>query len=90
MRLWLLKPHKDYELGAYNTTDSRYPRPNPFAPWYDKVFGYVIRAEDGNEARQIAATRSGDNVWLQPEYTFCIELTSDGEKGMVLADSRDA
>lgn len=49
MKLWLLVPKKD--LSADN---------DPWKPWYDKVFGFVICAEIAEEARQIAHENAGD------------------------------
>lgn len=33
---------------------------NPWKPWYDKAFGFVIRAESEAAARRIADSRAGD------------------------------
>jgi len=34
--------------------------PWPWSPWYDKAFGFVVRAETEEEARQLADAEAGD------------------------------
>ena len=83
MKLWLLSPIE-------NLQDS------PWEPWYDKVFGFVIRAETEMEARRIADENYGDEnfegskPWLHSEFSTCIELTPDGESELILRDKRMA
>lgn len=85
MKLWVLKP-KD---GLPITDD-------PWQPWYDKYFGFVIRAKTEIRAREIAncsgADEVGDNIsaWLSPDYSTCEELTVDGEEELILSDSHAA
>jgi hypothetical protein len=85
VKLWLLRP-------VEGLTDD-----NPWNPWYDKSFGFVVRAESEGEARAIAALESSggpdlDNpaVWLDPHYADCIELTAEGKAGVILGDYRSA
>jgi hypothetical protein len=70
---------------------------NPWNPWYDKSFGFIVRAETEEEARKIAHENSGDEAldeqynrtipaWLNKEYSTCTELTDDGEAGMIMQD----
>jgi len=81
MKLWLLRP-------------ALLPEGNdPWEPWYDKAFGFVIRAETEGEARELAHDNAGDEnlegiitPWLDKKYSTCIELTEEGEIGMVLRD----
>ena len=90
MKLWLLNARKDLPYGD-----------NPWEPWYDKAFGFVVRAETEEQARQIAHENAGDenrgafmrtNIadmpqpWLDSKYSQCSELLKDGEAGMVLQD----
>ena len=35
---------------------------NPWSPWYDKAFGFVVRAETEEEARKLANEEGGDEV----------------------------
>ncbi len=35
---------------------------HPWRPWYDKAFGFVVRAETPERARQIAALLRGDTA----------------------------
>jgi hypothetical protein len=46
-KLWLLTPRND--LSGID----------PWQPWYDKAFGFVIRAESEIEARQLADNQAG-------------------------------
>lgn len=90
MKLWLLKP-KDDNYVAWN-------------PWYDKAFGFVVRAETEERARQLANDKGGDEVgkisnttyrtggdpWLDPKQSTCEELTTDGDEEVVLEDYASA
>lgn len=49
MKLWLLRP---VEGLAKND--------NPWHPWFDKAFGFVIRAETETDARKLANANAGD------------------------------
>jgi hypothetical protein len=54
---------------------------------YDEFDAYVIRAEDEEGARKIAAEKpgaSGPKKWLNPRRSICTELTADGEPGLIL------
>lgn len=76
MRLWLLRPNKGL------TED-------PWEPWYDKTFGFVIRAATEGEARSIAANESSNetsNAWLNSAYSSCVVLETDGEAGIIIRD----
>jgi hypothetical protein len=87
MKLWILKPNANDKL-----------LPNPWEPWYDKAFAFVIRANTESEARQIADKSAGDEnseianlyPWLNSTYSTCLELKSDGESGMILRDFASA
>jgi hypothetical protein len=62
-------------------------------PWYDKVFGFVVRASSPVEAREMAANECGDEgaaVWLDPENTTCEELLAEGESVVILRDCASA
>jgi hypothetical protein len=56
-------------------------------PWYDKTFGFVVRAETEADARRFASEDCGDEgpqAWLSSEHSTCVELTPDGEPGIVI------
>lgn len=81
MKLWLLKP-----------IDSK---SGPWDPWYDRYFGFVIRAESEKRARYLASKKccvinekdkKEKKAWLNSELTYCIELTSKGEEEIILSD----
>lgn len=61
-------------------------------PWYDKCFGFVIRAETEQRAREIADADAGDenreenHPWLDPEQSTCTELTAEGKEEQIIKD----
>ena len=91
MKLWLIKARTDLEYAN-----------DPWEPWYDKAFGFVIRAETEEAARQLAQKDAGDESrgkfdeerkhyiprtpWLNQDQSSCVELTPSGEEEMVLRD----
>ncbi len=90
MKLWLLRPiHGDDEVDLWD-------------PWYDKTFGFVVRAETEEEARQMAQKQGGDEVcgasydspqapaWTLSRYSTCQELLTDGEAEVIIRDSHAA
>jgi hypothetical protein len=73
MKLWLLKPVDDTAA--------------PWLPWYDRMFGFVIRAISEDKARSLAASKCGDegpDAWLSSRTSFCVELQADGAEGIIL------
>ena len=78
---------------------------NPWDPYWDgKNHGFVIRAENETQARAIAhenAYGENDNIWLgkkianttepwlDPKYSTCRELTTDGEVGIIMANYQE-
>lgn len=82
MKLWLLRP-ADWDAEAAST---RLPA---WTPWYDKAYGFVVRAADEAAARTAAAGRAGDEgaeVWTDPASTSCVELMADGPAEVVMGD----
>ncbi len=81
MRLWILRP-----------IDELPENDNPWEPWYDKTFGFVIRAENEELARQLAQDNSGDEnqgiviPWLDKRYSSCTKLLQVGEAGIIIDD----
>jgi hypothetical protein len=84
MKLWLLLPALEVKKND-----------NPWHPWYNKAFGFVVRAETEQEAREFANSEAGNenqstedtkHPWLDEKYSTCFELTDDGEEGVVLRD----
>lgn len=79
MRLWLLT--RNYHEGDND---------NPANPWHwtwDCAYGFVVRANSESEARQFAADDSGtegDEAWLNPEWSHCVELTPEGDAGNII------
>ena len=77
MKIWILRPQAE-----------RIAKPDPWVPWYDKSFGFIIQAPDEAAARAIAEDRSGDEsreigvkVWLDEQFTSCVELQVDEAAG---------
>ena len=83
MKLWLLRPIE----GLKNS---------PWEPWYDKAFGFVVRAETEAEARRYADEDGGEETeryqqvqrhpWLDAALSTCVELLPEGESGVVIQD----
>lgn len=72
MKLWLLT----------RITDDK-------SPIYDCADGFVIRAETETAARRYATEQAGDEgklVWAWSLKSLCVELTAEGEPGVVLQD----
>ena len=82
MKLWLIRPVEN--LAQDNN--------NPWEPWYDKAFGFVVRADTESEARNMAHDQSGDESartrapWLDAVYSTCAELLPEGPAGVVMQD----
>ncbi len=80
MRLWVLRPKGD-DQPAWD-------------PWYDKVFGFVIRATSELAARTLAdmgggpenSEQLGNRPWLDPAQSTCLELKSEGLEQMIMSD----
>lgn len=91
MKLWILRPVENRPVGD-----------DPWEPWYDKCFGFVIRSETADGARRYAQAGAGDEQpwhehkrdetkpWLDPKYSTCEELTVEGDAGIVIQDFRAA
>lgn len=83
MKLWILRPIRNGEVDPWN-------------PWYDKAFGFVVRAETEERARAIANKSGGDEIrdipgaWLDSQYSSCTELTADGEEEEIMQDFHSA
>jgi len=90
MKLWLLRPKEDLSNGK-----------NPWNPEYDKAFGFVVRADTEEQAREFAHEDAGDEnsgkfandetadteqPWKDSKYSTCIELMADGKSGVVIRD----
>ena len=83
MKLWLIRPIE--KNGSFEGT--------AWDPWYDKAFGFVVRAETEDAARHLigdyAVSGSGDEgieAWLDPELSNCIELLPEGEEEIIMRD----
>jgi hypothetical protein len=94
MKLWLLR-----------LIDENAETDNPWNPWYDKCFGFVICAENQKEARELAHNDAGDEnrgeflrqkiadtkgPWLDPKYSTCIELTAGDTSIIIMKDMQSA
>ena len=89
MKLWLLRP--------VNNNDT------PWVPWYDKAFGFVVRAETAQAARRIANEHAGCEaldrnntwmntleIWTNPALASCVELLTEGAEGLIIRDFASA
>ena len=90
MKLWILRPVEGLDKND-----------NPWKSWYDKAFGFVVRAEMEEEARDFAHDEAGDEnlggkttnttqPWKDARYSTCTELLPDGEAGVVMQDFASA
>jgi len=91
MKLYLLTP-KNEILNRQGNDKSEVDSEcyNPWRPWYDKVFGMIVAADDEERARLIASKNKGQeenfeydddfnekvifNPWLDSDFTNCQEL----------------
>lgn len=76
MKAWLLRPMND-EAG-------------PWSEFFDRIFGFVVRAENESHARSLAAEQAGDegpDAWLCPHHSVCVDISGDGPAGVILFDS---
>lgn len=63
---------------------------NPWIPWYDKTFGYIIRAVSEEAARTIAHEDDGEMPWKDDRYSLCTEITPKGKAEILLEDHHAA
>lgn len=78
MKLYILKP--------------KFP-PKKWEPWYDKAFGFVVRAECETDARIIASKQAGDegaDAWISSKHSSCFELTHEGSAEIIMRDFANA
>ena len=90
MKLWLLRPQEKYERVSLGGNDDA---SNPWEPWFDKAFGFVVRAETEERARQLASEDAGDEnegSWLSPEFSSCVELSVTGLETVIIRDFASA
>lgn len=87
MKLWLSRPIESSGL---------------WGPWYDKCFGFVVRAKTEERARKLAEDASGDEsaytyldgggtkkivrAWEESHHSTCVELTTEGDEMVVIRD----
>ncbi len=82
MKLWILRP---VDGDAF------------WEPWYDKCFGFIVRAETETKARALAQTCGGDEkrdhpypktrpAWTSPKHSTCTELMPEGVTEVVMND----
>ena len=58
-------------------------------PAPETMIGFVVRAETETAARMLAREEAGGEggfVWLDAERTTCVELTPEGDAGIVMAN----
>ena len=86
MKLWLIRPIE--KNGSFEGT--------AWDPWFDKAFGFVVRAETEDAARQLVTDDKYDcgfegiDPWLDPSQSSCIELLPEGEEEIIIRDFASA
>lgn len=81
MKLWILRPADSLPAGD-----------DPWVPWFDRAFGFVVLAETEADARALASNEAGDeersgvNPWMNAEYSTCFELKPEGDPQVVMRD----
>ncbi|MGK7953849.1 MAG: hypothetical protein AB4063_01065 [Crocosphaera sp.] len=90
-KLYLLKPKSKY----LEKNDKNYVDDINKNPWYytaASVMKIVVRAENEQQARELAEKKGGLESgkpycpWFNPEYTDCEELLSEGQVGIIIQD----
>jgi hypothetical protein len=93
MKLWLLRPR-----------ETLMDDDNPWEPWYDKAFGFVVRAETEEKARELITRDQksggfswndhygdeGPRAWADPKYSWCEEITQEGQEQVIIRDFASA
>lgn len=80
--IWLLRPIDD--------------NAGPWNPWYDRCFGFVVRANSEQEARLATEAQGGaeqrnhTNPWLDQALTTCIPLNLEGPTEVIMTDVANA
>ena len=81
MKLWKLIPRDDLPEND-----------DPWEPRDRKAMGFVVRAQDEAQARELAHSHAyAENhstltPWLDPDYSSCEELPADGVPAVVMCD----
>ena len=95
----MVKTERFYLLRSRHEELPHNKEENPWVPWYDKTFGFVIKATSEKKARKIAQERSGDEtgiwgfndneVWTDPDLVSCIPLEQyNGDPVVIYRDKR--
>ena len=61
--------------------------PNPWSPWFDKAFGFIVQASSRYAARIVASNDAGDegaDAWLKRETSSCEELLVDDDMTKII------
>jgi len=90
MKLYILRPIENLPKGD-----------DPWESWYDKAFGFVVTAENEENARKLADGSAGDenehgysdgkmvstsHPWLSKKYTTCTELIAGEVEEIIITD----
>lgn len=92
-------------MPLYELRPTELGRKTNWDPWYDKCFGFLIRARTELSARKIADKEAGDenrgeflgevlskekHPWLNAEYSTCKEVKEKGKTELIIKDFRSA
>lgn len=93
LNTYLLRPM------GYESNDDISPsiEDSPWDPWYDKCFGFVIRAMTDFDARHIADANAGHendfwsiHPWLDENMSTCIKIDDTMGAGLIIKDVQKA
>lgn len=80
--------HAEYKARAPKMKLFRLTLLDNVGPKYDVVLDFIVRAENELEARELCATRPGDEkaeAWMDPWSSACVELPCEVEKPEIIS-----
>ena len=73
--------------------EPRFENGGAWKPWYDKMFGAIVRAESEQAARELLASNPRDEgaaCWLDPTQSVCVEVVAVGPPEVIVRDVHSA
>lgn len=99
MKLWLLEPNPTrcgidrWDSMTWKEKEAA-SRANPWAieAFLEAPWSMLIRASSEDEARRLASRQDAEmldhvpRAWLDPALSLCVEITTEGEPGILLVE----